>query len=428
MPAKKANSPLRYAIGMFGTSIPVNMFKTYAAIFYVDKLSLINTMQFAQIMFIYTFLDAIDNPVYGILSDRTRTKWGRRRPWLIIGAPLLALSFVSFFNPPNLGPGSAFYFILLTYMFTGTLDSLINTNYGSLFPELFPSEAVRARTNAMRQAFQLVAMIISIALTPIVTDLLGYGLTSIVYGCLAVVVIVYMSLGCHEVVTGDSEPKPELLPAIRDIVTNPKFWIFGFANAFYSVALSLVLAAVTFFVKYTLNKGSLEATILQASVILVAIGGVAIWANLVKKRTLMPVWRIALIVLAASFVPLLFVNSFPLAIAGCCFLGFGVSGVLTTMDLIGAKIMDEDRIKHQGLRREGIINTTLGFMNRLSGLFNSLAFVLVGWLYGYKSGDEPGSNPSMAARFLMVIFPLGAMILSVIASRFLDFKDEPKQK
>jgi glycoside/pentoside/hexuronide:cation symporter, GPH family len=97
---KKVTSPFRYAIGMFGTSIPINMFKTYAAIFYVDTLGL-NTNRYALVLLIYTFVDAIDNPVYGFLSDRTRTKWGRRRPWMVIGTPLLVLSFVLFFTPPR---------------------------------------------------------------------------------------------------------------------------------------------------------------------------------------------------------------------------------------------------------------------------------------------------------------------------------------
>ena len=64
-----------YAIGMFGTSIPINMLKTYAAIYYVDRLGL-TTLQLASILLIYTFIDALDNPVYGFLSDRTRTTLG----------------------------------------------------------------------------------------------------------------------------------------------------------------------------------------------------------------------------------------------------------------------------------------------------------------------------------------------------------------
>jgi len=98
--------PFNYAIGMFGTSIPINMLKTYAAIYYVDKLGM-TTVQFALMLLIYTFIDAIDNPVYGFLSDRTRSRWGRRRPWLTIGTPLLILCFVIFYSPPAFLAGNS---------------------------------------------------------------------------------------------------------------------------------------------------------------------------------------------------------------------------------------------------------------------------------------------------------------------------------
>ena len=71
---RKRTSPFRYGFGMLGTSIPINMLKSYAAAYYVLKLGLITTDQMAKILFIYTFVDAIDNPVYGFLSDRTHTK------------------------------------------------------------------------------------------------------------------------------------------------------------------------------------------------------------------------------------------------------------------------------------------------------------------------------------------------------------------
>ena len=95
---RKRTSPFRYGFGMLGTSIPINMLKSYAAAYYVLKLGLITTDQMAKILFIYTFVDAIDNPVYGFLSDRTHTKWGKRRPWLVIGTPLMILCFVLFYK------------------------------------------------------------------------------------------------------------------------------------------------------------------------------------------------------------------------------------------------------------------------------------------------------------------------------------------
>ncbi len=420
--AESRMKSFNYAIGMFGTSIPINMLKTYAAIFYVDGLGL-TTKQLALILLIYTFIDAIDNPVYGFLSDRTRTRWGRRRPWLVIGTPLLVLCFIAFYSPPDFASGNAvFAYAMLFYILAGTLDSVINANYGALFPELFRTDASRAATNALRQAFQLVAMIISIALTPVVTDALGYSLTAIVYGILGGSVILYMALTSKEKGFHEDEEKPRLWDSIKSLVTNRKFWIAGFANAFYSAAMSLVLASMPFFVKYTLGLSSGQSTMLFAAVLIIAIACVAVWARLVKRFTLIPVWRAALVSLAVAYVPLFFANSLATAMIGSALVGFGFAGVITTMDLIGAKIMDEDTRKHN-VRREGIISNAMGFMNRLNGLFTSAGFFLVSVLYGFESGEVPGPQPENAARFLLTVFPAFLLVISFIFSFFIDFKD-----
>ena len=410
-----------YAIGMFGTSIPINMLKTFAFTFYVLGLG-VTTKQWAAMLFIYTFIDALDNPIYGFLSDRTRSRWGRRRPWLVIGTPLLILGFIAFYNVPAfLAGNSVFAYGMLFYIFTGTLDSVINANYAALFPELFRDDASRARANAMRQAFQLVAMIISIAMTPIVTEAIGYGLTSILYGILGGVVILYMTFTCRERDPEPDEAKPELGKALKDLLANKKFWVAGFANAFYSAAMSLVLASVPFYVEYALGLSSGQSTFLLAAVLVIAIVGVALWAWLVRRFSLIPVWRASLAILAVTFIPLYFASNLVMAIIFSAFIGLGFAGVITTMDLIGAKIMDEDTEKH-GLRREGIISNALGFMNRMNGLFTSVAYLLVARLYGFESGEVPGPSPDQAARFLMTIVPPALMVISFAFSWFIDFK------
>jgi len=412
-----------YAIGMFGTSIPINMLKTYAAIYYVDRLGL-TTPQMASILLIYTFIDALDNPIYGFLSDRTRTRWGRRRPWLVIGTPLLVLAFIAFYSTPEFLAGqSLFAYAMLFYILAGTLDSVINANYGALFPELFRTDASRASTNALRQAFQLVAMIISIALTPMVTGAIGYQMTAIVYGILGGAVILYMSLTSKEVRAKSDENKPQLWNSLKDLFKNRKFWMAGLANAFYSAAMSLVLVSMPFFVKYTLGLKDSQATLLFAAVLLIAIGCVAVWARLVRRFSVIPVWRTALFTLALAFIPLYFANSLVTAMITSALVGFGFAGVITTMDLINAKVMDEDTQKHD-LRREGLISSALGFMNRLNGLFTSSAFYLMFVIFGFESGDNPGPNPDDAARFLLTVFPMLLMVISFCFSFLISFPEE----
>ena len=235
-------------------------------------------------MVIYNFIVGAVNVVYGFLSVRTRTKWGRRRPWLVIGTPLLVLCLILFYSTPaKLAGNSLYIYAMLFYILTGTLDSVINANYGALFPEIFTSDASRAKANALRQAFQLVAMIISIALTPIVVDKIGWSLTSIVYGLLGGGVILYMALTSHERPVTEDEKKPELWDSVKSLLTNKKFWVAGITNAFYSAGMSLVMAGLPIYAKYTLQISSGQQSLLFGGVLLVAIGSVAVWANWVRK-------------------------------------------------------------------------------------------------------------------------------------------------
>ena len=416
-----------YSVGMFGTSIPINLLKTFAFAYYVDTLG-VTTAQWASIMLIYTFIDAIDNLVYGYLSDRTRTKWGRRRPWLVIGTPLLVLGLIMFYTTPAGLEGNQLYiYAMLLYIFTGTLDSVINANYGALFPELFTTDTSRAKANALRQAFQLVAMIISIALTPMVVEALGWSTTAIVYGVLGGAVILYMALTSMEKPVAEDEKKPQLWDSVKTLLTNKKFWVAGVTNAFYSAGMSLVLAGLPIYAKYTLGIGSGQQSLLFGGVLLVAIGAVALWASWVKKYALVKVWRGALAALAISYIPMYFANSFVMAMVCAMLVGFGFAGVITTMDLIQARIMDEDQAKYN-VRREGIISNALGFMNRLNGLFTSVAYALLGVMFGYVSGDVPGPQPDMAARFLLTVFPFLMVVLSLGVSFLSDFEVEGKRE
>lgn len=425
----KKTSPARYGFAMFGTSIPINMFKSFAAIFYVDMLGL-DMKKYSLVLFIYTFVDAIDNPVYGFLSDRTRTKWGRRRPWLLIGTPLLILFFILFYNVPSFiesEKGMLFIYMLLMYILTGTLDSLVNANYGSLFVELFKKDADRAKTNGIRQICQLFAMAISIALTPMITDAIGYRLTALIYGVAALIVMMYCFWGCREDTNYEELEKPQLFASIKALVTNPRFWIFGLAGAFYSAAFSLISQAVPFFVKYTLGLGGSMTTVMLGIVLGVAVIGILIWSRVIQKVDIMKIWRTGFIIMAVAFIPLFFVNSLVPTIVIAAVVGVGVAACLTTMDCIGAKIVDDDYRKH-GIKREGIINSLMGVMNRLNGLYTSLAFYTASEFFGFISGDEPGENPAMAARVLLCLFPAAAMIVASVITFFLRFPKENEAK
>lgn len=420
----KPTRPINYALGMFGTSIPINMFRAFAFFFYVEYLSLITAGQFATILVIYTFVDVVDNLWYGFASDRTRTRFGRRKPWILLGAPILLLAFVGFFNVqylPFVNNYSGFWYALVLYTLVGTLDSLVNVNYGALFPEIFTTIEQRSKTNGLRQAFQFLAMIIGMVLVPIIADNLGYGLTSILLAVMAFLAIYHMAFHSYETKEAQELPKPDFIRAIKDIARNPKFWIYGLVNASFFSALAILQQTVGLYVLHVLDEPGWVTSVLLGSVILCAIIGIPIWMFVLKRKDALKTWRASLFVLVLALAPLYFANSMILALIPMIVFGLGYGGASLMMDLIAARIMDEDTQKH-GLRREGTFGSFLGILNRLNGLFVASGFFIAYHAFGYASGENPGDNPAAAARFLLGLFPFIIMTLSFLISFGLRFK------
>jgi len=241
------------------------------------------------------------------------------------------------------------------------------------------------------------------------------------------VVILYMTFTCHETPEAQTLPRPKLFPTIVAIVRNPKFWLYGLTNAAFFAALAVLQQAVSFYAKYVLGAEGLAATIMLAAVIVCAIAAIPVWVQIVKKLHLMKTWRITLVCVAVALIPLYFTNTLLASTIALVLLGFGYGGVCVTMDMVGARILDEDKALY-GIQREGTFGSLTGVLNKTSGLFAAIGFLLVSRIYGYESGEVPGSQPANAGRFLMCLFPFVIMVICCAASLFLRFKQDEAQE
>ncbi|MGW3352422.1 MFS transporter [Nonomuraea rubra] len=417
----------RYAIGMFGTSIPINMIKGSMILYYVDILGL-DVRAYGAVMVIYAIIDALDNPLLGHLSDRTRTRFGRRRPWLLVGAPMLAACMIAFFSAPASleGIGLVLWFAVFAIL-CEAFDSMLNANYGALLPELYPRERDRAVANSLRQGFQLVALVISLAVTPLLTTSVfgteestqGFQTTAIVYGAVAVAVIVFMALSARERPRYSTRERPRLLPSIWSIVRNPMFWTVGLTGACYGIAMALVLSGIQLYVRYSLGLPVGNALYLQGIVILVSAAGLAVWTRVVARRGALWTWRLAFAVLAVSFAALFFATDLITAIAAGILVGAGWSGMLATNDLIVARVLDADATRN-GEHREGLFLSAFGFFTRLNGIVTGLALTSLGVFFGYNSGADPGGDPGLAFRVYLCVYPFVLTAIGAVAARFVS--------
>ncbi|PHP53758.1 MFS transporter [Actinomyces ruminis] len=433
---RHSTPPWRYAIGMFGTSIPINVIKGSMLYFYVSVLGM-DAAIYAGVYAVYGVIDAVDNPIFGYISDRTRSRWGRRRPYLIVGALLLLGAMIALFWVPDAVVARKTSALVIWFAIFAILaeasDSLINANYGALLPELFPAERRRALANSLRQGLQLLAMIISLGLTPLLARGIlgcdvadpqcgdptrGYELLAVIYGLVASAVIIFMALGIHENPDIAQEERPRFIPSIIQIVTNRYFWTVGVVSACFGAAMALVLGGLQFYVDHSLGGDALQATILQATVIAASIGFLALWTTVVRRYGAARTWKIALPVAAVSFLPLFFANNLIAAIiAGLC-VGLGYSGMLATNDLIFARILDHDAAA-TGIHREGIFLSAFGVLGRLSAIPVSIALLSLGWFFGYHSGDDPGTQAGLAWRVYMSLYPFGLLTVGAMISRFI---------
>lgn len=414
----------RYAVGMFGTSIPINMIKGSMILYYVDILGL-DVRAYGVVMVIYAVIDAVDNPVLGHLSDRTRGRFGRRRPWLLVGAPLLAACMIAFFSAPSSldGIGLVLWFAVFAIL-CEAFDSMLNANYGALLPELYPIERDRAVANGLRQGFQLVALVVSLAVTPLLTTSVfgteetteGFQTTAILYGAIAVVVIAFMALSARENPRYSTVERSALLPSIWAIVRNPLFWKVGLTGACYGIAMALVLSGIQLYVRYSLGLPVANALYLQGIVILISAGGLVVWTRVVARKGALWTWRLAFAILAASFAVLFFANSLVTAIAAGALVGVGWSGMLATNDLITARVLDADAARY-GQHREGLFLSAFGFFGRLNGIVTGLALTSLGVFFGYNSGDDPGGDPGFAFRMYLCVYPFVLCTIGAIAAR-----------
>jgi GPH family glycoside/pentoside/hexuronide:cation symporter len=418
---KKYNQPWRYALAMLGVSITGYMYRGYGTYFYTEKAGL--TMAAIGIGNIFFAVwDAFNDPIAGYLSDRTRSRWGRRRPWLLPGAVVFCLASILFFSPPaSLGTGTmlAVWFTFFL-MLTETANTISTVNYHSLLPELFREEGPRNSANAIRQALQLVGMILGVSLTPLVAGAIGYRLTAVLMSVLGSGLIIYSILGTKERQEFSEIPAPGLWESLKAITVNRNFWPVALSHFFYLSASSLLLVGIPFFVKYSLGAPESMATVLSAAVFVSAIPSMFLWYKLINRFGAVRAWRTALIWLGAANVLLFFAREIVFGAIAGAFVGIGLAGVTANLDLINSRLIEEDASRY-GYRREGFFFAGISFITHLSSLVQSGVFLLLYFFFHFESGANPGDNPAAASRFMMTVFPAVLMLISVGISYLVKF-------
>ena len=420
-PAALNNSPIAYGLGSFGLESTYKVFWGFYVFYYVDVLGLAVAMM-AIINIVYAIWDALNDPLVGYLSDNTRTRWGRRRPWLLTGLPFyLGFLVMTYAVPGAFRRGEAlFWYALAIILLFETAYTVLGVNYQALFPELFQGFKERTRASAYYQGFCMSGELVGFALTPIIYAQYGFGPMAVFFAVIAGITILIGIVRSSEDPRAQDVAPLNLKDAFGDVLRDKPFWLFAIALTFLTFTTGLYTLATPFWVKYTLGASPESTSLIFATVFIVAILVVSIWSRLMRRWGVKRTWMWAIVVLALSAVILGLAPSLIIGVIGAGVVGIGLAGIKVCREMIMANLVNQS-LARTGHRREGIYYSLLRFFGKLSKILEALALVLLAVLFGYVSGDDPGSNPDNAFRFLISVLPFIFMAFSLLLSRWLPF-------
>jgi GPH family glycoside/pentoside/hexuronide:cation symporter len=410
---KRTLKYISYSMGNFANTIAYQVFGNRIQFYYVDILGL-NAATAGVLWTIYGLWNAINDPLMGQVSDRTRSRFGRRVPYVAFGAIPLGLSFFFLWTPPGHSPWMlAAYFLMILFIFD-TLYSLIIIAYNALFPEVAPTVHDRVDLSATREILATVALLLSYILAPIIAEEVGYVIMGAIMGGLIGLGYLIAMIGVKENPIDESkEENLGLLHSLKIVLSSIPFrWFLG-ANIAKEYIWLVLGAMLPFWRKYALGiqspvdvfgaelgPGDAEAVLLGLAIVL-AIPCLLIWRPIVLKLGYRRTWILA----ALTFVPGLAImglaNDFYSGLAGTLLVAPGLAGSMIMPFPVISEVIDDDAKKH-GFRREGLFFGMNGGITKLAFSAQGVLFASVMSAAGYVAGQTVQSPGAVAGIRFMI--------------------------
>lgn len=345
-----------WGVASLGTATISGTFGAMLPIFYQDYLGL-HTEWIVLVSTLYAIWNAINDPLFGYISDSTRFKSGRRIPYMRYTAPFLALTFaLVWFAPPQIGQEGLFFWMLATMLFYDTCYTIIGLVYSALLPEVTESDGERNGMQISASLFGLLGMILGFLIPDFfrpkagaVISFLPLQLAMIAIGVLGAFFIILTTLKVKERREFHEVDKPlPLLESVRYTFTSRSFLVLVSQNFMSILMQSLLLGMLFYLADYVLKMGTM---VILMAVFIPLIVGVPV-TTLIRRRFGVVRAQQVLLVIAGVGLILIAVVPQPLILVCLAMAGFGLSGPQTLTNVMFAQVADEDELR-SGVRREG---------------------------------------------------------------------------
>lgn len=369
--------------------------------------------------------DAVTDPAVGSFSDRTRTRWGRRRPYMFVGAILLFVFMIIMFINPHFGSQIAlFVWVAVMFCLLNTAYTLVNIPYGALTPELTDDYHERTNLNGYRMSSAVVGTLIGALLVfPLVKLFggpdIGWPFMGGVMGLVMMVVALITVFTIRENPDRKPEPRTNIIKGYFQVIKQKTFLQALFPWALHITGVTIIQAAIVYYFQYIYhNKSAFQ---LALGILLVsALVFIPVWVRISKWIGKKLSYNIGMGLFAAVVIVFFafghhFGVGFAYIVMGIAGIGFATQYVMPFA--IIPDVVENDYAEN-GTRREGVYYGLWTFMSKLGQAF---ALALNGWLltaFGYAPDVAQSPTSILGIRLLVGPIPALFFIIGIIVLSF----------
>ncbi len=415
-----------YGFGDLASQFVWSFVGSYLTLFYTDIVGLAPGIVSA-IMLGARIWDAVNDPMMGAIAERTRSRWGRFRPYIAFGCPILAIFGVLTFTNPFGGSSTAgVIWAAATYIIAGMVYTLTNIPYSSLAGVMTEDANQRNMINTSRNIGMNAGMVIVNACSPIlalkfsgasaeVANGNGYMMTALVYGIISIPLFLLVFVTSREHVQPVGEPeKFSLIDTFKNLVQNKYLMIVTLVMTLQMTAFMGRIAVCAFWVIYCLGSFTMISLIMTMPTLLAVIGSLFVPAA-AKKFGKRNVLMYSMLIQAVGLLIMYFApfDNMKMVLAGNFVFGIFNVGFPMTLSMV-ADSVDYMELK-SGVRTDGTAYAVYGLATKLGNAIGGSVGILLLAAFGYVAGAEQTAEAMGGINTVVNLIPAILFVLAAAA-------------
>ncbi len=430
-PRDRDRPPLReqlsYVGGEFASNFAWNMVAGYLLFYYTD-IAILPVASLGTLMLLSRVLDSVIDPIVGIFVDRTHTRWGQARPYIIFGSIPFGVLCVLTFAVPEWSPDAKVIYGYLTFTLLGVFYSLVYIPYGALQPMMVRAPALKVRVGSWRAMATSLASVVVYSVVLPLANIFGTqdrrtGFTFAAACVAGITVALYFNVffQCRERFTGTASVAKGSIG--RDLVrlSRNRVWVFVISYAFLSfIRLGVMVSATAYMANNVLKSPWLLSVMLPLLSVALFLGGLLAAPMLRRIGTRMT--NVIFLVLSIGIYLSMPFFEYAATLFLILFMAANVVlGIIAATVFISCTDAVEYNERHFGDRNEGLMFASVSF-----GMKVGMAVGAAGTAYALNWAHyDPHTQTDLASSTVRVLFydvPVVIMLIQITCVAFLGVK------